>query len=179
MAATNTAMNTNGAPSPRTGMAVLWTGTRTLVWGGFANSGFANDGALYDPLADSWAPMSTVGAPSGRTAFAAVWTGSAMIVWGGSTAIGETNDGAIYDLAADTWTPIATADAPLPRSGHTAVWTGNTMIIWGGSYNSGLPRYWPAGGIYNPVVNAWDQVSSNNPAPRGASATRLFRQART
>jgi hypothetical protein len=108
-------MSAAGAPSPRLEPnAVVWTGSRLLVWGG-RNATTApgsvylrGDGAAYDPAADRWRPMSSLNAPSPRTDATVAWTGRKLVVVGGSAQLGgpPLRDGAIYDPAADRWTPL-------------------------------------------------------------------------
>ena len=45
---------------------------------------FKNDGARYDPAADSWTPMGATGAlPSARQEFGFAWAGTHMMITGG------------------------------------------------------------------------------------------------
>jgi len=129
-------METAGAPAPRSGHTVIWTGTEMIAWGGRTNSTgtLHGTGGRYDPVGDTWTPTSTAGAPEPRNHHTAVWTGSAMIVWGGDTAAApRVGTGGVYDPALDTWTPTPAPTCALePRAGHTAVWSGSEMIVWGG-----------------------------------------------
>lgn len=61
----------------------VWTGTQMLVWGGQAATAATDDGAGYDPVADTWVAMRSAGSPGGRSRHTAVWTGTEMIVFGG------------------------------------------------------------------------------------------------
>jgi len=54
-----------------------------IVWGGYGNNGYLNNGGRYNPSTDSWTAISTSNAPSPRSNHTAVWAGSEMIVWGG------------------------------------------------------------------------------------------------
>ena len=143
-----------GAPSARRLAAAVWTGSRMIVWsgaGGYSsNYPLLDDGARYDPGADSWSAVSTTNAPVGREGPTAVWTGSVAIFWGGRTldeALGNT--GGRYDPVMDSWTPTSTGGtgAPSPRTAHTAVWTGTLMIVWsagtGGRYDAALDAWTP------------------------------------
>jgi N-acetylneuraminic acid mutarotase len=90
--------STLGAPGQRARHAAVWTGSRMIVWGGFGELPFnccLDDGAVYDPGADSWAALQADGAPSGRSGHGAVWTGSFMVAWGG---LGELRSGGRYAL---------------------------------------------------------------------------------
>ncbi|UQA57988.1 hypothetical protein [Polyangium aurulentum] len=124
--------STAGAPAPRHSHRAVWTGSKMLVWGGYAAGGFVGAGGIYDPETDTWAPMSTAGEPAGRGYFSAVWTGSALIVWGGIVTSPALGTGGVYDLATNTWKTVPTQSGPSPRFNHTAVWTGDRMVVWGG-----------------------------------------------
>jgi N-acetylneuraminic acid mutarotase len=92
------------APTPRSGHSAVWTGQVMLVWGGGAEtcangtSGACQDGAAYDPVADTWTPLRVQGAPFARSSHAAVWTGARMFVWGGVGAGSELTlvDGGLF-----------------------------------------------------------------------------------
>lgn len=75
------------APTPRTGPSV-WTGARMIVWGGYyhappASDVFLGDGALFDPVQNTWAPLESTGAPAARGGHMATWTGTQMLILGG------------------------------------------------------------------------------------------------
>ena len=58
-----------------------------IIWGGLSSEGFVHDdGGLYDPALDSWAPMTEAAAPGPRMVRQqeSVWSGSELIVWGGT-----------------------------------------------------------------------------------------------
>ena len=137
---------TAGAPSPRGGCVILWTGNKMIVWGGYDGTNYFNDGGMYDPDTDSWTSITTTNAPSPRDINSGVWTGSKMIVWGGCNATGCFNDGGVYDPSADTWIATTTLNAPSPRNTY-AIWTGTQMIVWGGSAGT---NYFNSGGRYTP-----------------------------
>lgn len=61
----------------------VWTGTEMVIWGGLNFAGALDNGARFDPAAQSWTVLSEVGAPSAHSSHSAVWTGDLMIVWGG------------------------------------------------------------------------------------------------
>ena len=169
-----TPLPATGAPAARTGHTAVWTGSEMVVWGGYNDSTYlySNDGARYNPTANTWTALPTTGAPSARGWHTAVWTGSEMIVWGGYGVAGYSSAGASYDPAANTWTPLPTNSAPAGRFHHTAVWTGSEMIVWGGGYwYSGWLNF-NDGGRYDPLSNSWTPVTTN-----GAAAARFHHTA--
>lgn len=142
-----------GAPSPRYGHLVAWTGSEMIVWGGVSFGLPAISGARYRADTDSWTTMSTAGAPPEHRG-TAVWTGTEMLVWSGGVGGG-------YRPSTDSWRPL-----PLPgiarAVGHTAVWTGGKMIVWGGhpALAAGI------GAAYDPLTDTWETTSTVN-APSG------------
>lgn len=156
------------APSPRDGHTAVWTGSEMIIWGGTDGVGDLNDGARFNPAANSWTTLPTTGAPSARRAHTAVWTGTQMIVWGGYSGLpglGQYySDGAGYDPAKGIWSPVSTQAAPSARSSHTALWTGTQMIVWGGEGANGDLG---DGGSYQPGSGSWRPVNTGTaPAAR-------------
>jgi N-acetylneuraminic acid mutarotase len=140
--------STVNAPSARGSAAVVWTGSRMIVWGG-ENPGKLNTGSFYDPATDSWSgSTSAVGCPTARSHMPGVWTGQEMILWGGvSAAPANLDTGARYNPTTDTWTDLSVIGVPEARSSHVLVWTGREMIAWGGvNATTNLNT----GGIYRP-----------------------------
>ncbi len=134
----------------------VWTGSKMIVWGGNDySSGYRNDGASYDPTADSWTTLATT-TLAARHFHGAVWstTTNEMLVWGGygSSCTGTyCADGAAYDPATNAWTPIPAA--PIAgRWKHTMVWTGTELIVWGGQNGAGYLR---DGARYDPKTKIW------------------------
>lgn len=167
------ASTASGAPSARGDHTAVWTGSETIVWGGFGGS-HLNDGARYNPSLNTWTPVSTIGAPAGRSLHTAVWTGTEMIVWGGGGAGGHFNDGARYNPSTDSWTSISANGAPNARRYHTAVWTGTEMIVWGGGIGGGIQGVtrFNDGARYNPSSNTWTAIN-----PGGAPLARYLHTA--
>ncbi|TSC33780.1 kelch repeat-containing protein [Corallococcus sp. Z5C101001] len=97
-------VSTKGAPSPRIGHSAVWTGSKMVIWGGTSpncgsGGGVCSDGAAYDPVTDTWAPLRTEGAPSARSGHVGLWTGNALFIWGGMGAGGADaplSDGALW-----------------------------------------------------------------------------------
>jgi hypothetical protein len=166
--------------SPRIRPHAAWTGRELLIWSGAApsevdpadpraNAHFQvlDDGAAYDPAADSWRPMPA--APiSGRVGAAAVWADDRLVIWGGFPAPGAAlADGAAYLPDQDTWVPLP--PAPITGRGDaTAVWTGREVLIVGGAEQPGLPGQASGvrrdGAAYDPATGSWRKVP---PIPDG------------
>ncbi len=168
-----TPISTEGAPSPRSQCAAVWTGSEMIIWGGWGdNDTFDPQGARYDPVADRWTPLPLEGAPEPRMEPAAVWTGSEMIVWGGDTdnpwRTYET--GARFNPTENRWTPVSTLGAPVSSRGGSAVWTGSEMIVWGGGHlaEAGtINTMLNTGARYSPLSDTWTPMSTlNAPSPR-------------
>jgi hypothetical protein len=162
-----TPTSTTGAPSGRYLHTAVWTGSRMIIWGGFAGDVFPAVGGRYDPLTDSWTPISTTSMPTPRWRHTAVWTGNVMVVWGGDDDGGViSNTGGRYDPVSDSWTPTSLSGAPAARYYQSAVWTGSVMVVWGGY--GGNTRL-NTGGRYNPATNSWAATSTSG-APSGRTA---------
>ena len=87
--------------------SVVWTGAEMIVWGGhnYGGSPFVrNDGARYDPFADTWTMMTLDTTITARTHHGTAWTGQQMLVFGG----GDGGGGAITTAvgAAYTYCPL-------------------------------------------------------------------------
>jgi hypothetical protein len=152
------ATSTTGAPEGRYSNAMVWTGSKVIVWGG-AKYDFGwtlyTTGGIYDPVANTWTATSQANAPSGRLFFASGWTGSRLVVWGGCTADSacstSTNTGAEFDPAANVWTATSLTGAPSARGKLAGVWTGSEFIVWGGDTNDSSTYTW-TGGRYTPLA---------------------------
>jgi hypothetical protein len=126
-------ISTTGAPSARGGHAAVWTGSKMIVWGGANGAGpiFYNDGAVYDPSTDSWAPLLQTNTPSARNFPTAVFVEGKMILLGGFNR-SYPNEVSIYDPTTGIWESEVKPSYPPGRYSHSAVWTGSEMIVWGG-----------------------------------------------
>ncbi|HOW66290.1 MAG TPA: hypothetical protein P5186_09040 [Candidatus Paceibacterota bacterium] len=183
-------ISTNGAPSARQGHFACWTPSGMIVWGGDSSSTekppffrkALNDGAVYNPATDTWAPIRN--APSEPIGgYAAVWTGSAIMIWGGGyvdpryVTTGPSritgpylNKGMFYKPAVDQWNPMAFSPGGLIN--HCLIWTGKELIVWGGnrlgypmsSLSTGVVN---SGGRFDPIKGKWYPLSTQNaPTPR-------------
>jgi hypothetical protein len=138
--------------------SAVWTGSEMIMWGGY-NGSYQNDGARYNPVANTWTLTSRVNAASPRGGHWAVWTGSRMLVWGGD------DGGGRYDPATDTWSAMSTNNAP--SGGAAAVWSGSTFVVWGDNnnsipYGSSVTITHAGGGRYNPGTDTWTSITTNN-----------------
>jgi N-acetylneuraminic acid mutarotase len=133
------------------------------IWGGKNSEGLLGDGAVYDPLADTWTAINNSSAPGKRTGHTAVWLNGELLVWGGDGETGVLNTGGRYSFAGDSWTALPTAGAPSARRGHTAISTGSTMIVWGGEAQDSLLA---SGSVFDPSGNSglgsWSSMSTSN-----------------
>lgn len=130
--------------APRYDHVAVWSSTTNemLVWGGLTYSSSytpLNDGAAYNPSADTWTAMPP--APlSARYRASAVWTGSELIIWGGLSATSFPaaagtilRDGARYDPKTKVWTKFPDPPAELDARWDTIqVWSGKELLVFGG-----------------------------------------------
>lgn len=156
-----------GAPTARCQQAGAAVGNRLFVFGGVTNTelnaqSFPNDGALFDPVQNTWALLpAAANGPSARNFASAVYTGSSVIVWGGTFA-SPLNTGSILDLSNNTWKVMSTTGAPAGRNYHVAVWTGSKMIVFGGSTGFGASEvFLNTGAVYDPMTDAWMPMEVN------------------
>jgi hypothetical protein len=138
------AMSSVGAPSPRAREALVWTPDGLFVWGGIdfgeaeVTSGFEGqifaDGAMYDPLLDTWTPIPGGPPPLWWEAFPhvdfAVWTGSEVLLVGGVQGPpgGAEEPGGVwaYEPLAATWRKVDLAhDDQFLMSW---AWTGDELV---------------------------------------------------
>lgn len=130
------AMQTTGAPTPRSGHTLVWTGSRVLVWGGKQGGVPVNTGAAYDPVANTWTALPTDDAPAARFGHVAAWTGGEMLVFGGQTGPSTTSavaTGAAFNPATGQWRPLSSGGGPLARTQAAGVWTGTDFLVFGGT----------------------------------------------
>jgi hypothetical protein len=164
----------------RGGAAVVWTGTKMLVWGGKSLTGAEshavfNDGAAYDPTRDSWqvippAPLTP------RVQSLAAWTGKELVVVDGQDVCAATKqlgpcdgshqralfDGAAYNPTTDTW-------RKLPDSPHDVILNtnpgvhaigdpthGGDIVAIGGADGKLLT----AAAVYSPAANTWQEIGA-------------------
>jgi hypothetical protein len=167
------------SPSPlegRTMVASAWTGSELLVWGGWRGTygyayahGFFDDGAAYDPAADTWRPLPP--APIEGRAPLSVWTGGELLVWGTSLRVEDRpRDGAAYDPATNSWQVIP--EAPIELTDATAVWTGTEMIVFGAALHGGnhAETAMAIGAAYDPATDTWRRIADSDLSPQASTA---------
>ncbi len=139
-------------------------GSKVFIWGGSNAAGTdLADGAVYDPVLDTWAAVPLNGAPpSARVLATAVWTGSVVVVWGGGNAAGSADyaNGGRYDPVSGTWQTMSTAGAPFGRRGVYGFWTGSRVLFYGGADRFGTPSSTTR--LYDPVNDVWSSTNTNN-----------------
>jgi N-acetylneuraminic acid mutarotase len=80
--ATNRWRQLASMPVDRSDAAVLWTGSRLVVWGGENGRGrTVRDGLAYAPKTDRWAAIAR--APLRTDGTSVAWTGKSLLVFGG------------------------------------------------------------------------------------------------
>src|SRR5919204_485073 len=68
--------------APRLAQAMVWTGTRALLWGAAGASAPDPAGLAYDPVDDRWSILPAL--PFADASMTAAWTGRSLLVWFGS-----------------------------------------------------------------------------------------------
>lgn len=133
----------------------VWTGRELVIWGGcdyvnYYSCGESDlewfrDGAVYDPLSDTWRTM----APSplfDATHTTAVWVGTEVLY------ITQSNTGVVsaasYNPALDQWTllpapPLQASPFDYPYHPYLLAWssTSDLVLAWGGGYVSDGAAY--------------------------------------
>jgi hypothetical protein len=147
-------------PSPlasRTWSIVAWTGGELLVIAGSCGEDARNrceDGAAYDPAANTWTPIPALAGGAIAPEAASAWTGSELIVWPetGSTA-------SAYNPRSGRWRTLPPAPIT-PRRLPGAVWAGDRLLVWGGIRGAlpGKLAYPDDGAAYDPRANRWQRL---------------------
>ena len=147
---------------------------KVLIFGGLStNAGGGNvpyaDGAIYDPIANSWSSIfSTTGTPtafsfiSAKKAYDTLANKLFTFNWYLGVAYGYT-----YNVATNLWSTISTTNAPPENISSSAVWLGapiNKWMFWG----SNITLNTNAGRLYNPGTNTWSNIAA---PPAGYIAT--------
>jgi N-acetylneuraminic acid mutarotase len=170
-----TQASTSGMPSYRDGALFVWAGDRAVLWGGYYNGTFTNNGAMYYPEQDVWVPVRAQGAPD--TTYQAplgVWTGQDVLVWGGQRGTLDSSCqgaacwvGGRLNVASNSWTRMSVPvdnGSPSSRVEMGAASDGTQGYLWGGSDQNGFLN---DGSIYDPTLDTWTAIDSQDaPASR-------------
>jgi hypothetical protein len=138
--------------SARSHLAVAWSGTELIVWGGL---GDLRDGAAYTPATASWRRIAD---PPGEFAGpndampTTVFTDREMLVVRGELHMDGSTRAAAYDPSTDAWRMVATPPFEIREGMHTA-WTGREAIFYGGVAGDTLPDQ--TGYLYDPAADEW------------------------
>ena len=160
------------AASPLTGRAKptgVWTGSGVMIWGGAqlppvsqADYIVFTDGAIYDPVANSWTSTSTTGTPAGRWDAPATLVGNAVVVYGGQIKHPTSGrnlipalDGRRYNPATNTWSSMAASPLTLGPFFSGAL-VGGRIWYWGSAQGAG----------YDPVADNWVSMAAGGPTNR-------------
>ncbi len=164
--------NSGQLPAARQDHVAVWTGSKMLVWGGLSANG-----AIYDPVADTWIAMATASQPTFRSGATALWKGSAMILWGGYDGTTYFQDGQKLTISAASpagvWSTLATANQPSGRTEQASAVVTHTdgkvhLVIWGGK--TGAAAYTNTGSDYNVDDNLWTLLPATTMVARSGAA---------
>jgi hypothetical protein len=139
-------------PTPRSLATAVWSGSDVVGRGGLdpVTMQPLADGAIYDPVADEWAPMSP--GPRPRSAPVGATVAERIVFFGGQDTSGPLGGLDYYDAGMDSWqagmlgSPPAVAD-PAVAGGALTFWTygGRTEMntgISGSMYYSMSSNRW-------------------------------------
>jgi hypothetical protein len=152
-------------PSPlsnRTWSIQAWTGQLLLVISGSCGDDVNNrcqDGAAYDPAANTWTPIPALAGGAIAPEAASAWTGSELIIWSATTSqdgLRIRNNASAYNPRSRRWRTLPPAPIT-PRRLAAAVWAGDRLLVWGGIRQlPGLKFAYPDdGAAYDPRSNRW------------------------
>jgi len=160
--------------SNRTGAIQAWTGKQLLVIAGSCGGEGrlrCQDGAAYDPAANTWTPIPALAGGATAPEAAAAWTGGELVIWSTTTnkqarSIGNT--ASAYNPSSKRWRTLPPAPIT-PRRLAALVWAGDRLLVWGGIQNVRADEFaYPDDGAgYDPRSNRW-QPLAKAPVPSRA-----------
>jgi hypothetical protein len=138
----------------------VWTGTELIVWGGkptgeTAGTGYAVDGAAYNPTTAAWRAIAPAPLPPDR--YSGVWTGTELVVIGGGEA---TVTGAAYNPTTDTWRLIAPPPVALVGF-HEAVHRGDVIVVGAERTGEATAQQFRVLS-YDPTIDAWTDLGGQS-----------------
>ncbi len=157
-------VSTEGSPSPRCDATAVWTGSVVIVLGGLEPSGptVYADGAIDDPVDDTWQPMAPASTP--RAAAIGVATSTVVLFWAGNDEAGDTLAGLeLYDPDADTWEIADNRSEPSRRTDPSWAAGDRTFWVFGGRGGTGASD---AALYYSLGSDSWSARSNPTLSPR-------------
>jgi hypothetical protein len=148
--------------SNRTWSIQAWTGQLLLVISGSCGDAGrirCQDGAAYDPAANTWTPIPALAGGAIAPEAASAWTGSELIIWSSTTSqdgLRIRNTARAYNPRSRRWRALPPAPIT-PRRLAGAVWAGDRLLVWGGIRHlpGGKLAYPDDGAAYDPRGNRW------------------------
>jgi hypothetical protein len=148
--------------SNRTWSIQAWTGQLLLVIAGSCGDEGrirCEDGAAYDPAANTWTPIPALAGGAIAPEAASAWTGSELIIWSATTSqdgLRIRNAARAYNPRTKRWRTLQPAPIT-PRRLAEVVWAGDRLLVWGGIRNlsGGRLAYPDDGAAYHPGSNRW------------------------
>ncbi len=122
-------------PTPRSDMAVVTSGGKIYVFGGWNHvtaTGVINNVDVYDPVKDTWTALNAM--PQARYVHMAARVGNQAYVFGGATpGLVVAGENQVYNIVKDSWT----TDTSMPSGkavGETGVYShGGRVYVVGGA----------------------------------------------
>jgi hypothetical protein len=148
--------------SNRTWSIQAWTGRLLLVIAGSCGDegrSRCQDGAAYDPAANTWTPIPALAGGAIAPETASAWTGSELVIWSATTSqdgLRIRNTARAYNPRTKRWRTLPPAPIT-PRRLAATVWAGDRLLVWGGirQLPSGRLAYPDDGAAYHPGSNRW------------------------
>ncbi len=167
------------SPSARGGHAMVWDGSRILLYGGFL-SGTGNLDDLWEFSGGTWTDITPGTVPGKRQLHKMVWDGSRVLLFGGLVETAGptfTIDDETWEYTGGAWNQLSPVDSPpnVPGGGGPAtgrefmamVWNGNRVVLQGGRSNSNV---YPTNPSYESGGSTWVYEAANWSQP-GPSST--------
>lgn len=134
------------------GSVMAWMDGDLFVWGGTVGFGSGTvadvDGALYNPVSDTWRPLPAV--PGGPQAEAVgAWTGSEVVICCGNNTDFGAGTAIAYNPATDTWRELPPPPLLERTGGPAAVWADERFFVI-------ASREMVA---YSPATDTWEVLS--------------------
>jgi hypothetical protein len=151
--------------SNRTWAIQAWTGKQLLVISGSCGGAGqirCEDGAAYDPAANTWTPIPALAGGAIAPETAAAWTGSELVIWSTTNKQGRSigNTVSAYNPSSKRWRTLPPAPIA-PRRLAALVWAGDRLLVWGGIQNVGADKlaYPDDGAAYDPRSDRWQPLA--------------------